>query len=138
VSALWTNDGLDQLLQFTCGTAVDSSRRLMLWVNNYTPVFTTVYADLTECALSGYARVNLNALTFAHSAAGGIATANFPLITFTFDPYVGGPVTIYGYAVIRNATDVVYWLERRDVPYVVPNAGGSLPILLNLTERKLP
>lgn len=91
-------------------------------------------ANYTECALAGYAAVALVPANWVGATAAGLATYDYPTITFTFNPYAGG-TTIYGYFVtIPGLVGVL--AELFSVPYVVPAGGGSLTIDITYEDQK--
>lgn len=103
----------------------------MLFQNNYTPVATTVYADLTEATYTGYLAQlqNFGTPTEVSGKAKMVGTAplNF-VVTVT-----GSPVTVYGYFIGDALTGEVVYAERFSSPQVMQNAGDTIGITLSFT-----
>jgi hypothetical protein len=98
---------------------------LRLYTNNRgVPQPTDTIANYTECTLAGYAAVQFQANQWTVVTAGGICTATYPQITFTFQPYAGG-TTIYG-ALITDAARDVFLASPLDAVFPVPPGGGVL------------
>lgn len=82
--------------------------KLHLFTNNYTPVASSVLSNFTECADASYAAVALTPGSWSITNVSGVATASYPLQTFSFT----SSATIYGYYVTDTSTTKVVWAER--------------------------
>ncbi len=107
---------------------------LRLYTNNRTPVVTDTAANYTECALAGYAAVDLLPANWSEVTAGGVCTASYPAVTFTFNAYAGG-TTIYG-AYLTDGAGTVLAAGLLDVAFAVPPAGGSLTLTVSDTQKQ--
>jgi hypothetical protein len=131
--ALWTNEGLNDKINYLLGGAVAYNLVLRLYVNAITVGVTTVAGDLTECTLPSYSAVPLIPSTWVITVAGGVAQAAYPTVTFTFGSY-SGTVVIYGYWVTNTVTGRSAFVEGFAFPYTVPNSGGALTVQLTTLD----
>lgn len=117
--------------QLTDIKAFQADWRLVLFQNNYNPVPGSVLANLTLATFSGYAPGNVVNGAVAING-GGIAQMSAGTVTFTHN---GGGVanTIYGYAVIDNANNVLIWAERFAAQRSMGANGDSISITLTFT-----
>jgi len=104
--------------------------QVMLYTNNFAPANGSVAADFTECVLAGYARSGWNSSSWSGSSAGGLAVFSRATIAFSFNPYGGPNVTIYGYCVVNQSTGDPFYAELFSAPYIVPNGGGVLDLTM--------
>ncbi len=90
---------------------------LCIFKNDYTPINTTVLADLTEANFDGYARITLDSWTSAFLNADNKAEVDETTRTFTVSG-VSTPNTVYGAFVLDGSGNLLY--AERDP------AGGHL------------
>lgn len=131
---VFCNAGIELLGDIELGREVFAGMVLKLFINNVTPTPASDADDFTECALDGYDARTLDPNDWNPDVDDGVATYTYPQQTWLFDPYVGGPVTIYGYFVTTTAGDLIF-AELQDDPYTVPNAGGALNIDLSWVAK---
>jgi len=127
MSILWIGQGLDAMLSavvITGSFTVDM--RVGLFVNNHTPVFADDNTDYTECTLSGYSPADVNSLSYVVTEANPVVNAVGDDCVFTFDPYAGSPVTVYGYFLRDAGSDLILAAQLFTLPYVVPFVGSTL------------
>lgn len=104
---------------------------LRLFSNNATISGTSVVADLTQCALAGYAGVALTAASWSSATTvSGKASTAYPTVTFNFTNSTAGD--IYGLYLQSNTTGLLVAAEKfAAVRSVI--SGDSLSVTLNLT-----
>lgn len=132
MSAVFTDEGCLELLKYCLNALSQGDLKLRLFVNDYTPVLTTVLADLTQCTATGYAAITLAGGTWTFATASDIVTASYAGQTFTFS---GTGQTVYGYYVTNNAGTKCLWAERIGTAYVIPGGGGSLTIIPTVADK---
>jgi hypothetical protein len=78
-----------------------ASWSLRLFTNDYTPVFGTVAADLTECTATGYAPITMTPASFVFTnPSAEIIKAQYPKASF----FTTSANTCYGYFVMSGST----------------------------------
>jgi len=102
--------------------------KLHLYTNNHAPTIGDTFANYTECTDPGYSVTALTGANWSFSNVGGVSTASFPMITWTFV----GAVTIYGYYVTDAATSKLCWAEKFATQLSL-GAGQSLNLTPQLT-----
>lgn len=128
------NDGADFIEQLFLNKKSPASWKVRLYTNNHAPAVTDSAAAFTECVLSGYALVTTTPASWTGSVSAGVATYNYPAITFTFSAYAGG-TTIYGVFVAPG--DGTCWLAGLlDTAFAVPAAGGSVTVTLQDAKQQ--
>ena len=114
----------------TVATYSGGNRVLHLFTNNLTPAEGTTLGGVTEATAAGYAAVTLIGTAWSITTdGGGITTASYSEITFTFTT----AVTCYGYYITTSSTYSggikLLWLERfTGAPFVLPSGGGQIAI----------
>lgn len=110
--------------------------QLVLFVNDLTPTFETVFSDLTEASWPGYARFTLTRSYWTTPAVNqGCAASTWGTVPLVY--YVGAVAdeTInYGAAYYDQSNDVLAWVQRFDDADLNPLvAGGQFQILPQYT-----
>lgn len=110
---------------------------LRLFVNDITPDYATDVGDFEECELDGYAPVDVTAGPWTPSFVAGLASRQYPMTTFTFDPYAGPAVTIFGWYFTNYGSPPTLWMHaaRLATPYEVSLGGDSLALLPRIFGR---
>lgn len=136
--AVWNNVGVFWICRFlSFHHGAHYPPVLRLFVNDLDPSPDDVTADYTECSLSGYASVDIAALSFTFFASGGVGEGDGAPIVFNFNPYAGPPVTIFGLYIQTGDSPTDLLLQQRfDVPFVVPLSGGPFPLYPTFTARR--
>ena len=129
------NEGEPVWLEAMVGKTAAANTTLCLFTNNYTPIDTTVLADLTEMgAVQGYVAKTLTMASWGSAVAGtgtGTGTSNqasiaYPQQAWTFDG-TGGTVTVYGYH-IKSGGGKLLGAELFTTPQVVVNNGDFIKV----------
>ena len=99
---------LDKMLRDAL--SVDETYTIDLYVNDYTPVKGSTFANFTVASWAGYAAaVTTRANWAAASTAAGVTSTTQPVQTWI----AGGPTaTVYGYLIRGTTSGVVQWAER--------------------------
>jgi hypothetical protein len=106
-----------------------------LFVNNYTPLWTSVTGNFTECTATGYARQGVNiagaSINVGSSPPG---TITFPPLLFTFSAGLGQ--TVYGYFIYNGLTGTFWYAEKLTTSYAIPSGGGTFALTntINITD----
>jgi len=100
---------------------------LKLFVNDVTPVDTSVAGDFTVAAGGGYGNITLTNGSWAVADAAGIRTGSYAQQTFAFTGALDGGATIYGYYII-DADGVLVWAERLAASFTPANNGDTLKV----------
>ena len=134
MAVVFMNAGLDKLTQIILRKLTAVDYKVHLYVNNLTPLVTSVIGDFTECTLAGYAAASLTGGNWTGSTTGGVATYNYPAIAYTFSAYAGG-TTIYGYYVSDSSSTYAIWAELFGTSFAVPAGGGELDLSLQWVDK---
>jgi hypothetical protein len=122
----------ETILKFIFGKlSAPETQTLRLFTNNHNPSKNTIISNLSEATQPGYTSKNLNSSDWVVVTTGGITTALYPELTFTFT----GPAQIYGYYVTTNSNGINYlmWVEKfTNAPFILPTSGGSISVSLNI------
>lgn len=114
-----TKEGRKRIAQMMNGTfaAGGESVRVVLFSNNFTPDLETELADLTLCTFTGYA----DAETYWGAATGPTFVGDDAVIRMTGNPITWDcsalPQAIRGWALVGIPNDLVYFVEKYDVPH---------------------
>jgi hypothetical protein len=127
-------DQLSYLLSATISGVVPW--QLVLWVNDITPDYDTVFSDLTEATWPGYSRQTLTRANWtAPTVNMGCATSTWQETPIIY--YVGSvsPGTInYGAAYYDPGAGVLRWVQRFDDTDLNPiSTGGQFQLLPQYT-----
>lgn len=129
---LITRKGLQRIAEVTAGTVGGIPFfRMGLYTNNIVPGVDMTLAAITECTLGGYARQIPVGGTATISVNGSEELVTYLPLTFTFNPYAGPQVLIYGWFTIESVTNLLSGLRALSAPFAVPLGGGNL--IVNLT-----
>lgn len=105
--------------------------QLVLFVNDITPDYNTVFSDLEEATWPGYSRQTLTRSAWtAPEVFEGCATSTWGTSPIRF--YVGAVshVTNYGAAYYDQSNDVLRWVQRFDDADIAPlQTGGQFQLL---------
>ena len=117
------------MLQYIVGLANAGSPILRLYSSpDAAPTDSTVVGDLTQVTSAGYAAVTLVSSLWTVSQTGGVTTAAYSEVTFTFST----DAVVYGYYV-TNGSGQLLWLERfSGAPFTIPSGGGTVSITSRL------
>lgn len=143
MAATWMEEGLDQALHVVTLGLTRINWVMHLNDNDITPDCTDTASDYNDCTLSGYAPIDFHSSFTGFATAACIARCNAGVLTFTFDPYSGTPVVIYGYYCLDSLTGKLMFAEvltdsgGSPAPYTVPFTGGSVVVLPFFSLRKL-
>jgi len=135
MSAVFADEGCAELLGVMLNKVSQGNVKLKLFVNNYTPLKSTVLADLTECTLTGYAALTLTGSSWTITTASNVSVASYAAQTFTFS---ASGQTIYGYYFTNNGSTKLLWAERLGTSYAVPSGGGSITIIPSVADKDCP
>jgi len=97
---------------------------LCLFKNNYTPIATTVLANLTEANFDGYARITLTGWPAASLDANNKASSALAAQFFTMTAPATTPNDIYGIYVL-SPTGALLFAERNPAGPVTMNTDGQ-------------
>jgi len=128
---VWTNSGVFYLISLDTNNQAPEDWVAKLFVNNHTPAVTDLPVAYTECTCPGYLPITTVPANWTGIAAGGVATFNYPTLTFTITSNPGAQ-TIYGYYVLSASTGALLGAELFPVPVVFPI---GVVVTLNLTYK---
>ena len=129
------NVGALRLLPLTLGKASNSSLawEVVLFVNNYTPVPGSVYADFTPASFTGGSPVAIDqTLWDSPTVISDRASSEYDGGTPIVWTNGSSAQTAYGYLVYDTVDNTVLWAERFGTERIV-NPGSDLELFLNFT-----
>lgn len=135
MSSKWVNVGTKRILEWLLtGRTVPAYVNIGLYTNNLTPVDTTVWTDITECVLPGYARKNLFFGTWI-----GVAIVDpRSITTYTTTPQTwlpsSGSVSVYGVFILDNSDNSLLMVEPFSAP-ITFSASQGIAYLPRVTLR---
>lgn len=133
---LLTRWGLQRLAEVACGTVGGIPfNRMGLFTNNIQYGIDLSLADLTECALAGYARQIPAGGTAVITIGAQEQLVTYLPLTFTFAPYVAPQVTIYGWFTTESVTSRLSGFRLLSPSFAVPLGGGNLNVTLTLPVK---
>jgi hypothetical protein len=100
---------------------------IKLYVNDYTPLDTSVAGDFTEAADGGYGSKTLTCGSWTVTVGNDPSDAVYAQQTWTFTGPLNGSATIYGYWVV-DADGVLVYGERLTTSFQPVNNGDLLKI----------
>ena len=113
------------------GRGGSASWRLILWVNDITPNFATVRANLTDATFGGYSFVTLDpAVWTTPTVSDGCASSDYGTDSLVWYVTTGPVQTIYGYAFIDTGPNVIRFVQRFDPEDISEAPVGSRVVLL--------
>lgn len=115
----------DQWLAATVGTISDL--QLILWVNDYVPGPATVYADLEQPTDPAYGGRPIDPAAWQPAVIEGDGAQAYYGSSPQIYPAVSAAVTVYGYALVDPAGDVVRYVERLN-PVMALAVGDGLSL----------
>lgn len=128
------NEGKPDLMNYVLQKASNAyfDWLCLLWTNpSYVPSNASVYSDLVEATFGGYTRI-----TLTHSLwTSPVIVSDEAVSTWGTTPYTwtvtSSPQTIYGYAIIRPTSPVIYAIQALadPIPLVTGGIIGILPRL---------
>lgn len=125
MALLAPNEGEILLLQYMVNMVASNNAILHLYVNDYTPVEASAFANFSETGLGGYAPLTLAGANWTTQLSGNTAFAIYSEQTFTFTT----GISVYGYFLTNNANTKVLWAERfSGAPFTLPATGGAVSI----------
>jgi hypothetical protein len=124
------NNGEEAMLKDALGLTTPANLTLKLYTNNYTPVDASTASSFTEMTGQSYAAKTLSMGSWTESSVAGVATAVYPVQTWTFS--AGGPTTIYGYYVV-GADGIIRWAEKFAAPFIAEFSGDAIVLTPQLT-----
>lgn len=122
-------EGIADLLAYICtpsgGTAPDW--QLRLWVNNLTPTYATVLADLTEATFTGYARKAIARATWGvPTVAAGCATILYGTAPQQWTVGAATTEKVYGYALVDAIAGKLRFVQRLEAADIVAISVGQV------------
>lgn len=136
MAVLVTTGGADYFARLFLGIEQRRNLLVLLFVNYRTPTVNDTYYNYTECAWPGYSPVLLLTAQWQGSAVNGVASYEYPLITFNFDAASGQPPeTVYGYLVVSDDYQLLY-LEAFAAPFPIPPEGGQIPLIMTWVDEQ--
>jgi len=106
-----------------------------LFVNDYTPIPTSVWSDFVEASFAGYDGIGINMLNWPTPTIVDHVAISTNTTTYTFQAASSGvsPQTVYGYYVGDDGDNLIY-AERWTDSYNITN-GVKLDLVLKLKHK---
>lgn len=105
---------------------------LKLFKNDYTPIETTLEANLTVADFTGYADQTLTAANWTLTE-GAPSDVTYPQCTFTSTAGSQNQ-PVYGYYLVQVTSGKLVWAERfTDAPYTIVNNGDAIKVTPKIT-----
>lgn len=130
-----TTTGADYYARVILGIIGVQQYQVLLYVNLRSPAVNDTLANYTQCTWPGYSPIVLIPAEWTGSTTNGVATYQYPLVTWAFDPSNQAQQTVYGYLVIDQGGDLLY-AEQFAAPYPISPQGGTLPLILQWTDEQ--
>lgn len=132
-----TLEGLSDLLKFGSVDGATGTDPLLpqckvaLFVNNVNPTAQTVWADLEECAITGYARSAVVTWDLpVLSSETGLPAIFGDLKTFDMTTQTDPEETIFGYALVATITAVEHLVAVQSfLTPILPASGSAIGII---------
>jgi hypothetical protein len=139
VAATWMYSGLASALAGITGEITTPRPGVLrLYVNPVVPNEGQDAESYVECTLPGYAPVAFSSLPWQTRFQDAVVRKRHLDQLFTFGPYSGSPVTIFGSYVTLDATfPSMFYADPFLNPFVVNQAGDKLLVSISMTLRKL-
>lgn len=117
---------------------VGASWKLRLFINDYTPLPSSVFADFVEASFAGYANIDVVQANWQNVTVAAHVASSTNSTTYTFQANSSGvtPQTVYGYCVTSGAS-VLEYAERFADAYNVTN-GVRLDLVLKWFQQVTP
>lgn len=102
--------------------------QLVLWANDLTPSYQTVWADLVECAWPGYSRRILTRANWTAPVVNqGCAQSTYGTVPQAYQVgTVPAGTVVYGAAYYDQSSGVLRWVQRFDDPDLAALVSGSV------------
>ena len=136
--AIFTSTGIDDITQFVLGITTSFSMQLNLYVNPYTVAIDSIPSNFVPLVVGGYSAVTFSGVNWTGGTVAGVSMYNYEVINFTFDPYSGSPILIYGYYVLNLSTGNTVFGETSITPYTIPFTGGGVELYPTWVFENLP
>lgn len=133
MSGVLLGQGALELAKICEGALPPPGLLIGLFVNNFTPDWTSINSDFTECTAGGYAQIGNSPGSWS-GAPGSTPPLqrSLPGVTWTFTDDGGGQ-SVYGYFWVNSNTGTIWAAEVPvGTPYVIPSGGGSIAGFLSL------
>ena len=134
-TATFLTEGLSELTAVLLGNTLGIAPKLRLFSNNPTITAASTLSSFTANGLTGGADASIIPSSWSVSSSGGVASATYPTVTFTFAAYAGG-TTIYGGVVYNSNSSKGYYAWLLDTAFAVPAGGGTLTIALAFSDHQ--
>lgn len=132
-----TTQGADYYAQVILGQRAADTYQVLLFVNFHLPSVNDTLAQYTECTWPGYSRFTLKSSEWTGLATSGLATYQYPLLTWVLDASAHVQQTVFGYAVLTESGTLLY-AEAFSAPFPIPPEGGQIPIQLFWADEQCP
>lgn len=141
MNAVFSNGGLEYLSEVigNLGVAAPVNWRFKLFINNYTPLDTSVIGDFTEPANTGYVEFTGTGWP-TPAAVAGVESSELGSNTWIFTANALTE-TVYGWLFeIEDGSAVWHYIcaKRLAVAYLIPPAGGTTFLTFTFTFQALP
>lgn len=120
------NVGETILLQYLVNMISPTNVVLHLYNNDPTVDDSVTLSTITEVPSGvGYAPITLVGTLWTTTSPGGVGTAVYSEVTFTFTT----TQNVYGYYITSTNSATMLWLERfSGAPFALPSGGGTIAI----------
>ena len=122
-----------KLLHYITNMVSPTNLVLHLYSNDPTIAAALTTSTITEVGAGiGYAPITLVGTAWTTTTPGGLGTAVYSEVTFTFTT----AQSVYGYYVTSTSSSQLLWIERfSGAPFTLPSGGGTIAIspLVSLT-----
>ncbi len=136
---LITDIGLAWCLDRTLGRRTDGfGLTLRLYTTRMILDTDVVTADFRECTLPLYAAVPVTPSAWIPSGIPDLVRLGYPQVTFLLGEYISPAVSIYGWFITETTASTTLFCDEGPAPYVVPNSGGSLGVVVDLYGLNCP
>jgi hypothetical protein len=128
--------GLSEVLKVFLAYDPVGTMYIRLFVNNVTPVLSSVLTDFTACSDSGYADIALSAVNWVFSGGSGEPQiATYPVVTF--GPIIGSQ-TVYGALLYSSTTSLLAWAQLAGTPIPISVGGVLVDVSLVWSIQNAP
>ena len=103
---------------------------LRLYTNDHTPAENDNILDYAQCALAGYAAVELIPDSWVVFPSLPQAAYSYPTVTFNLDAYSGPEVSVFGWYITDPSATVPVCASYLSPPFPVQLSGTSFPVQL--------
>jgi hypothetical protein len=111
-----------ELLKWLLGIVSETSYTYGIYTNNHTPVAGDTLSNYTESTDPSYVAAAITQSSWSVATAGGVTTATYPQVTYTF----ANAGSFYGY-IVYDSTPNLLWVEVfAGGPIVFATGGGQI------------